>query len=251
MKAKTNKNDADLLKRLDRLGQLLENIGPEILGHRVRRLRDQQGISVRDLADRAGINKNSIVRLEQGRGTQPITILKVCSVLGVHVERLAEPSENDMTLAVVHKKNDDRWFDAADMGSKPLLDSKRPLTPAQRKRAVNEGAQVPINLLKCRLPGGRVLPSVLEIWQKSPERSHVGEEFAFVLSGTAIITVGEKKTSLERRRIHHVLERRASLLRSSRFQKSTSESSFNSNRRLTDSVQSTVLTNQISMTALA
>ncbi len=197
MKTKTNKNDADLLKRLDRLGQLLENVGPEILGHRVRRLRDQQGISIRDLADRAGINKNSIVRLEQGRGTQPITILKVCSVLGVHVERLAEPSENDMTLAVVHKKKDDRWFDAADMGSQPLHDSKRPLTPAQRKRAVSQGAQVPINLLKCRLPGGRVLPSVLEIWKKSPERSHVGEEFAFVLSGTAIITVGDKHHRLK------------------------------------------------------
>ncbi len=197
MKAKANKNDEDLLKRLDRVGQLLENIGREILGHRVRRLRDQQGISVRELAERAGINKNSIVRLELGRGTQPMTILKVCSVLGVHVERLADPSESDMTLAVVHKKKDDRWFDAADMGSQPLLDSKRPLTPAQRKQAVKQGAQVPVNLLKCRLPGGRVLPSVLEIWEKSPERSHVGEEFAFVLSGTVIITVGDKRHRLK------------------------------------------------------
>lgn len=198
MKTNTNKgSDAELLKGLHRVEQLLKNAGPEIIGHRIRRLRDHQSISIRDLADQAGVNKNSIVRLEQGRGTQPMTILKVCSVLGVHVERLAQPSENDMTMAVSHKKSDDRWFDAADMGSQPLLDSKRPLTPAHRKRAVSEGAQVPVNLLKCRLPGGRVLPSVLEIWQKSPERSHVGEEFAYVLSGVAIITIGGKRHRLK------------------------------------------------------
>ena len=182
MNAQPKKIDDALLDRLDRVTALLESIGAEALGHRVRRLRDAQELSIREVADRAGISKNSIVRLEQGRGTQPVTILKVCSVLGVHVERLAEPTDEDI-VAIVHSKSDDRWFDVADMGSKPLVDGKGALTPRQRKQAVDNGAEVPINLLKCRLPGGKILSSILELYQASPVRSHVGEEFVYVLDG--------------------------------------------------------------------
>lgn len=154
-------------------------------------------MSIREVAETAAISKNSIVRLEQGRGTQPITVLKVCSVLGVHVERLAEPTTDDV-IAIVHKHKDDHWFDIADMGSKPLLDANRPLTARERKQAVAAGAEVPVNLLKCRLPGGKVMPSILEVYKPSPVRSHVGEEFAHVLKGEAIITVGRKKYRLKK-----------------------------------------------------
>ncbi len=195
MKTKLEKLDNDLLGRLDHVSKLLNKVGADVLGQRVRRLRDAQGLSIREVAERAGISKNSIVRLEQGRGTQAITILKVCSVLGIHVERLAEPTSEDV-LAIAHRNRDDRWFDMADMGSKPLLGANRPMTQRQRKQAFAAGARVPVNLLKCRLPGGKVLPSILEIYEVSPKRSHVGEEFAYVLNGDAIITVGKKKYRL-------------------------------------------------------
>lgn len=188
--------DKNFLDRLHRVSLLLEKAGAKVIGHRVWRLRNAQGISIRELADKAEISKNSIVRLEQGRGTQPITILKVCSTLGVHVERLADPTSEDV-VAVVHKNKDDRWFDMGDMGSKPLLDAKKAITPRQRKQAVASGASVPINLLKSRLPSGKFLPSVLEVYQASPVRSHVGEEFAYVLEGEGVITVGKKKHRLK------------------------------------------------------
>ena len=190
------KTDKKLLDRLDRVAELIEKTGLSVIGQRVRRLRDAQGVSIRDVADKAEISKNSIVRLEQGRGTQPITILRVCSTLGVHVERLAEPSSEDV-VAITHKNKDDHWFDMADMGSRPLLNAKKPITLKQRKQAVASGASVPINLLKSRLPGGKFLPSVLEIYQSSPVRNHVGEEFAYVLEGEGIITVGNKKHRLK------------------------------------------------------
>ncbi len=190
-------DDKNLLDRLERVSRLLHKAGAKVIGHRVRRLRDAQGVSIREVAEKAEISKNSIVRLEQGRGTQPITILKVCSTLGVHVERLAEPSSDDV-VAVAHKNKDDHWFDMADMGSRPLLNAKKPITPRQRKQAVNAGASVPINLLKSRLPGGKFLPSVLEVYQTSPLRSHVGEEFAYILDGEGVITVGKKKYRLKK-----------------------------------------------------
>lgn len=182
--------DAHLIQRLNRIRALLDSVGPEVLGHRIRRLRDRQGLSIREVADRAQVSKNSIVRLEQGGGTQPITLLRVCSVLGLHVERLAEPTGEDMRLAATHRAADDRWFDAGDMGSAPLLEADRPLTAAERKGAVRGGVKTPVNMLQCRLPGGCFLPSVLEVFEETAPRSHVGEELAYVLEGQAVITVG-------------------------------------------------------------
>lgn len=188
--------DSTVLSRLERVGELLAHVEGEVLGHRVKRLRESQAFSIREVAERAGISKNSIVRLEQGRGTQAITVMKVCSVLGIHVERLAAPNSDDV-VAVVHQKTDDRWFDAVNMASTPLLGKDRALTAKELKRAVDQGAHTPLNLLRCRLPGGKILPSILEIRQKSPVRSHVGEEFVYVLSGAATITVGKKKYRLK------------------------------------------------------
>jgi len=39
---------------------------PATLGARIQRFRLLQGLSVRDLAERAGVNKNTILRLEKG-----------------------------------------------------------------------------------------------------------------------------------------------------------------------------------------
>lgn len=197
MKSKPKKLDTAVLDRIARVGELLDEVGSEVIGNRVKRLRDNQGLSIREVADRAAISKNSIVRLEQGRGTQPVTVLKVCTVLGVHIERLAEPTGEDMVIAVAHRKKDDRWFDVADMASQPLLNLDRPLKPAERKKAVNQGATSPINLLQCRLPGGNILPSILELYQKSPVRSHIGEEFVYALSGDTVVTIGKKKHKLK------------------------------------------------------
>lgn len=189
-------DDAQLLDRLAWLEGLLERVDPDVLGHRLRRFRTQQGLSIREVADRARVSKNSIVRLERGGGTLPITILKVCSVLGVHAERLAGPGAPDLVLAAVHRTADDRWYDAGDMGSAPLAGGDRPLDIEERRAAVEAGASTPVNLLRSRLPGGRALPSVLELWKPSPERSHVGEELVYVLEGRAAITVGGTRHEL-------------------------------------------------------
>lgn len=184
--------DEALLARLARVRTLLDEVGAEAIGDRVRRLRDLQSLSIRAVAERAGISKNSIVRLEQGGGSQPITLIKVCAVLGVHVDRLAEAGLQGMVNAVAHRRADDRWFDAGDMGSPALLGLDRALRPSERRRAVERGARTPVNLLRARLPDGRVLPSVLELYQETEPRSHVGEEFVYVLSGRARITIGDE-----------------------------------------------------------
>lgn len=188
--------DQALVERLERVREMLGAIGPEVIGHRLRRLRNLQGLSIREVASKAQISKNSLLRLEQGGGTQPVTVLKVCSSLGLHIERLADESPVGLQVAAVHRKADDRWFDISDMGSERLLGHNRPLKPSERRRAVAKGAHTPVNLLQARLLGGRAFPSVLEIYQETPARSHVGEELAYVLKGRAVITVGTTKYTL-------------------------------------------------------
>ena len=173
----------------------LTTLGPAVVGQRLRRTRLRQGLSVRDLAGAAGMSKTSVVRLEAGEPVRPSTVLRACRALGLHVGRLADLSDEGTGPVAVHRLADDRWADMADPGG-PLLSAHRPLTPDERARAVADGASSPINILRARLPEGRVSPSVLELYGPSELRSHVGEEFVYVLAGRVRLEVGGRAYEL-------------------------------------------------------
>jgi quercetin dioxygenase-like cupin family protein len=124
-------------------------------------------------------------------------VLRVCRALAIHVERLATIGEDSLTRAVVHRRADDRWVDMADAASGPLLGLARPLTAKERARAVADGVDVPLCILQSRLPAGRVFANVIEAHAESVPRSHPGEEFVYVLSGRARVSVGEEGYTLE------------------------------------------------------
>lgn len=155
-------------------------------------------MSIRDLASDAGLSKTTIVRMEAGKPVRPETMLRVCEALSIHVERLATIGDDRPARAVVHRRKDDRWVDMADTASGPLLGDARPLTSEERSRVVEEaGIAVPLCILQSRLPGGRVFANVIEAHGESIERSHPGEEFVYVLSGRARISVGAEEFVLE------------------------------------------------------
>ncbi|MCR9245615.1 MAG: cupin domain-containing protein [bacterium] len=185
----TPPNDAQLLSRLQEVARVVDQIGNEVVGNRLRRLRTKQGISIRELATRAEIGKNSISRAEAGHASRPLTILKICTVLGVHLERLAEPDGDDLVVASTHRAADDHWVDMADFAAGALGGKPGPLTARERARAVKSGALVPLCLLRSRLPQGRVLPTVIELHGPSELSTHAGEEFVYVLEGRARIEV--------------------------------------------------------------
>lgn len=164
---------------------LVARVGAEVIGDRIRRLRIGMGLSIRDVAARAALSKTSVVRLEQGLACRPATLVQVCEVLGVHLERL-EDGETAETGAV-HRAGDDRWFDMTDVAAGPL-----PLTVTRGARTprVTTQVAVAVDLLKSRLANGRVLPTILEVHAESVARSHPGEEFVYVLSGRLRLRVG-------------------------------------------------------------
>lgn len=177
---------------------VMGGLSPEALGDRLRRARSRQGRSIRELADAAGLSKSSIVRLEQGGGTYPMTVVKVCAALGLHVARLRDPDGVGDDRLAVHRRDDDRWYDLTDFGAGPLGGVDRPLTAVERAELARQGVAVPILLLASRLSDGQLMAIVVELYGPSETREHPGEEFVYVLDGTARITVGGTAVTLLR-----------------------------------------------------
>jgi transcriptional regulator with XRE-family HTH domain len=62
---------------------------------RLRQLRRQKVLSMRELEERSGVSYNTVWRLETGRtGAQPRTIRRLAEALGVRPEELL-PAEGD------------------------------------------------------------------------------------------------------------------------------------------------------------
>jgi transcriptional regulator with XRE-family HTH domain len=172
----------------------LEALPPTVLGARLRRARLRQGLSIRELAAAAEVNKNSIVRLEKGLRPLPQTVLKVCEALKLHVAAVVQSASIAEDVAV-HKRADDRWYDIADLGAGPAAD--RPLSREERAKLAEGGLTAPMLLLTNRLEQGHILANVVELYGPSPKRSHPGEEMVYVLEGQVRITVGSRVVELE------------------------------------------------------
>jgi transcriptional regulator with XRE-family HTH domain len=190
MHRRTQQSPKGILDQERQAAEMMSRVPAAVLGLRLRRARTHQGLSVRDVASRASLSKTSIVRLEQGHKVYPLTVVKVCAVLGLHLAGLTDPKASRAAAAAVHHKRNDRWYDMTDFGAGPLGGLERPLTPAERKRFAEAGTAVALLLLKSRLGTGRLLPTVLELYGASPPRSHAGEEFVYVLHGKAKLCVG-------------------------------------------------------------
>ncbi|WP_394794459.1 helix-turn-helix domain-containing protein [Armatimonas sp.] len=145
---------------------------PQTLGARIQRIRQRQNFSVRDLADKAGVNKNTILRLEKGLTPSYSTLNRVCEALGVHVAQLTQPEPDEDQTIALHAR--------AQEGREPL--------------AADES--VLLSSLRCRLPGGRVNAAIMELYGESESTTHPGEELVFCLRGSAKVAVAGRTYEL-------------------------------------------------------
>src|SRR4051794_11003461 len=95
-------SDDDLLARDQEIRELLREIAPSVLGNRIRRARRRQGLSIRDLAQRAGVDKSSVVRLEGGSAPQPLTLIKISAALGFHLATLLNGPSSAAAVVAIH-----------------------------------------------------------------------------------------------------------------------------------------------------
>ncbi|MEQ1822649.1 MAG: XRE family transcriptional regulator [Fimbriimonadaceae bacterium] len=177
----------ELLVQESAVRSVLDSVPADVLAARIRRERLAQGISIRELATMSNIGKSSIVRLEAGKGSRPMTLLKICAALNLHPDRLTKGSHS--SSVAIHRHSDDRWYELENVGAGKLGGLDRPLPAAVRKELAQQGHCNPILLLQSRLPEGKLLPTLIEIYEPSKVRSHPGEEFVFVLKGRALIQI--------------------------------------------------------------
>ena len=66
----------------------------KVNGVKLRELREQQALSLRELSELSGVNYNAIWRIEVGRtGAQPRTVRKLATALGVKPKELLKREE--------------------------------------------------------------------------------------------------------------------------------------------------------------
>ncbi len=175
--------------------ELLDLVPPEVIGARIRRERLSQSLSIRDLASRANLGPNSVARLEAGTNFRPITLLKVCAALSIHVDRIAQADECD--VVAIHRRYDDRWHDLDGYLDGYLGAADGILSKSERAALVKGTNQNPLLILKSHLESGQLLPTLIEVHTPSIARSHPGEEFVFVLRGPVKMIISGRDYTLD------------------------------------------------------
>lgn len=165
---------------------------PETLGARIQRYRLRQNLSVRDLAERSGVNKNTILRLEKGFTPSYATLTRVCEALGIHVAQLTRPEPEEDSVALHSRDQEVRLLNHREVDG--LRVAAQEAQAGRLPFAADE--QVLLSILNCRLPGGRLNAAVLELFAESEAVTHPGEEIVFCLKGTAKLTVAGRAYTL-------------------------------------------------------
>ena len=157
------------------------------LGSRLQRTRMKAGLSIRELADRSGVNKDTIVKLEHGHTPSYRTLCRVCDGLGVTVVQLLKPEldddASDAPVAVHARKTETR------VGLRTLRDEQAKVRGVGQRQVLAADEAVRLSWLACRLRGGQMNSWLLELRGETEPTTHAGEEFVFCLKGSATVTV--------------------------------------------------------------
>lgn len=163
------------------------------LGSRLQRTRVNAGLSIRELADHAGVNKDTIVKLERGHTPSYRTLCRVCDGLGVTVVQLLKPELDDDSASVVSIHT--RKSEKGQRSSRKQATETRVRAAGQRELLATDNA-VKLSWLACRLVGGQLNSWLLELTGETETTTHPGEEFLFCLKGTCRLTVSGKTYEL-------------------------------------------------------
>jgi len=171
-------------------------------GETMRRNRTLLGLSIRDAAERAGVSKNTILRLEAGLPVHWNTHVKVSRSYG----RVPAPPETRRTEVV-----EGTHFRKQPIGTRPwipvrvgkdgaaeIFSNSESTHQEERNRLGWYGlASHFISPIRCRRPNTRVIPMVTEIFARTDVSTDLsGERFLLGLRGAVRVTVGDESFEL-------------------------------------------------------
>ncbi|RYG39661.1 XRE family transcriptional regulator [bacterium] len=197
-KTPMNENDfAPDFRRSSRHKEGVEDFAT--IGKRVRERRLRFGLSGKELATRAGVSRNTLVRLEAGQPISSATLDKVRIALSTFLDQLASPVSDEPFS--VHRSEESRWnvsVPKAVYGR--VSEDDDPLhvdDPAERQRLGQLGFQPGFTaVLGSELPGGIGSHAIMELYGPSWTTQHYGEEFVYCLRGSVVVSVSDRPCTL-------------------------------------------------------
>lgn len=146
------------------------------IGEQLRELRLAKGLTLREVADKAGISVSYLSQLERNQSRLPIGVLKkIADVLGVHMN----------------------WFFQRPGGADPA-EGDIVVRAAGRRRMSFTGLGISEELLSPNLSGPlELLLSTIAPGADSEDYSHDGAEAGYVLSGTLDLWVAGRHFRLD------------------------------------------------------
>ncbi len=149
------------------------------VGKRIKQLREERGISIEDLSSLTGFEPKRLEDIENGNEQPQLgTVMKLSKALDAAVGRLVSGIGN--RLYSITRKNERKEISrSASKGSKKNIYSYMSLAPEVQ---------------------GRHMEALIVQLEKTDEKEvsvHDGEEFIYVLDGTANLTIGKESYDLE------------------------------------------------------
>jgi transcriptional regulator with XRE-family HTH domain len=171
------------------------------IGRRIRERRIRHGLTTAELAERAGVTRQTIVRLESGKPCTLETFHKVRSSLRIFTDFLLR-EEQERDFCVQHHPATAHWTVSRQkttyQKNGTIADPTHEDDPRERMRLGKLGFQPFFTcLLNAELPGGLLNQGLMEIYKETWVDSHPGEEFIYCLQGRCRMLVRDEEFILE------------------------------------------------------
>lgn len=174
------------------------------VGQRVRKLRETRGMTIRELAARAGISKTTLLRLEQGMPVTMSVLIKVCDVLDTIPPNLWMPGDPDDRPYRLHRGAKGDWRLAFNRRKRrsTLPNFTVVGDPGERGRLGRLGFVTGFfQSHTCALPKGQLQAGFVELYglrdEARPRYTHAGEEYVLCLQGHVRMTVDDHEFFLK------------------------------------------------------
>lgn len=179
----------------------MDEIDFKRVGRRVRERRLRHGLTTAELAARAGVTRQTIVRLESGRPCKADTFHRIRSALRLFTDFLVR-EDPPFDFCVQHNPADAHWTVSRQKAGYQrhgiIADPVHEDDPNERFRLGKLGFQPFFTcLFGSELPSGIMNQGLMEIYRETWVDSHPGEEFVYCLRGRAKMTVRGEEFLLE------------------------------------------------------
>ncbi|MDX2065891.1 MAG: XRE family transcriptional regulator [Fimbriimonadaceae bacterium] len=169
----------------------------QLVGPRLRQLRENRGLTIRELAARADVSKNTILRIEQGLPISEPLLHRICNKLQTILPNLLL-TPTDTTVPIrIHRREQDQWRITfrKRRAPKAIVDFDPVDSPEERQRlGALQFVSGFLNTLDCALPQGRLQSAIVDLHgdQDEPGFRHSGEEFVICLEGRLRLTLRDE-----------------------------------------------------------